>query len=141
MSTRHAERTLGAMRTRFVNPLVRSVLRSPFHRLLSGSIMLLTYTGRVSDRMFTIPVMYARHDRDLLVYVGGHDRKTWWRNLRGGAPVHVHVRGDDFAGMARVVDGEPRLRADYVERFPRSRRALADDADPVFVDITNLQPV
>jgi deazaflavin-dependent oxidoreductase (nitroreductase family) len=124
-----------------MNSVVRSILESPLHGLLSGSLMLVTYTGRVSDRTFTIPVMYARHGGDLLVYVGGHERKTWWRNLRGGAPVHVHVRGDDLAGVARVVDGESELRADYLERFPRSRRALEDDADPLFVEVTNLQPV
>jgi hypothetical protein len=55
--------------------------------------------------------------------------------------VHVHVRGVDFAGTARIVDGAPELRSDYLERFPHSRRALSEDADPVFVEVTNLQPV
>jgi F420H(2)-dependent quinone reductase len=103
--------------------------------------MLLTYTGRVSDRTFTVPVLYARHGGDLVVYVGRHRAKRWWRNMRGGAPVHVHVRGEDYAGTARVVDGAPELRADYVDRFPRSRRALNDDSDPVFVEVTNLRPI
>jgi F420H(2)-dependent quinone reductase len=129
------------MRVRFVNPLVRSILRSPVHGLLSRSLMLMTYSGRVSDRTFTVPVMYAQHNGDLLVYVGRRHAKRWWRNLRGGAPVHVHIRGEDFAGTAHVVAGAPELRADYVDRFPHSRRALDDDADPVFVEVTNLQPV
>jgi F420H(2)-dependent quinone reductase len=129
------------MRTRFVNPVIRSILRSPAHRLLSGSLMLVTYTGRVSDRTITIPVMYARCDCGLVVYVGEHTRKKWWRNFRGGAPVHVHVGGDDFAGTARVVDGTPELRRGYVERFPHSQRALDDDADPVFVEVTNLHTI
>jgi F420H(2)-dependent quinone reductase len=125
----------------FVNTVVRSLLRSPLHRLLSDSLMLMTYTGRISDRTFTIPVLYARHHGDLLVYVGGHERKSWWRNLRGGAPVHIHVGGADFAGRARVVDCEPERRAGYLERFPRCRKALDHDVDPVFVEVTNLQPV
>lgn len=129
------------MRPHLVNPVVCSILRSRLHGLLSGSLMLVTYTGRVSDRVFTVPVMYAPHNDDLLVYVGHHDAKRWWRNLRGGAPVHVHVRGVDFAGTARIVDGAPELRSDYLERFPHSRRALNGDADPVFVEVTNLQPV
>ena len=129
------------MRPHFVNPVLCSILQSPLHGLLSGSLMLMTYTGRVSDRVFTVPVMYARHDGGLLVYVGHHNAKRWWRNLRGGAPVHVHLRGVDFAGTARVVDGAPELRADYIERFPRSRRTLDHEADPVFVEVTNLQPV
>ena len=42
------------------NPLVRAVLRSPAHRLLSGSVLLLTYTGRRSATRYTIPVQYHR---------------------------------------------------------------------------------
>ena len=44
---------------RFINPFVKAVLRSPVHRLLSGSLVLLTYTGRRSGRRYTLPVMYA----------------------------------------------------------------------------------
>jgi F420H(2)-dependent quinone reductase len=124
-----------------VNPIVRSILRSSLHGILSRSLMLITYTGRLSDRAFTIPVMYAQRNGDLLVYVGHHERKSWWRNLLGGAPVHARVRGADLAGVARVVDGEPETRERYLARFPRAARALDADADPIFVHITSLQVV
>ena len=124
-----------------VNRLVRVILQSRIHGLLSGSVLLLTYTGQVSDRTFTVPVMYAGQDGDLLVYVGNHERKRWWHNLRGGAPVHVRLRGADLAGSARIVDGEPGLRAGYLRRFPRAKRALDSDPAPLFVDITHLHRV
>ena len=55
------------------------------------------------------------------------------------SPVHVHVRGR--FGTTHIVAGASELRADYVDRLPHSRRALDDDADPVFVEVTSLVPV
>jgi hypothetical protein len=47
------------MMNRLVNPIVRMILRSPVHRLLSGSLAVMTYTGRKSGRRHSLPVMYA----------------------------------------------------------------------------------
>ena len=58
------------------------MLRSPAHRLLSGRLLLLTYTGRRSGTQYTIPVQYVRDGEALLVTVGWPERKLWWRNLR-----------------------------------------------------------
>jgi hypothetical protein len=35
---------------------MRALLRSPLHGLLSGMLMLLSYTGRKSGRTYTIPI-------------------------------------------------------------------------------------
>ena len=43
-----------------INPIMRTLLRSPLHGLLSDSLMLITYTGRRSQRKFTTPVRYLR---------------------------------------------------------------------------------
>jgi len=41
-----------------LNPLMRALLRSPLHGLLSGMLMLLSYTGRKSGKVYTIPIGY-----------------------------------------------------------------------------------
>ena len=46
-------------RAHVVNPVLRVLLRSPAHRLLSGSVLLLQYTGRRTGRRYGLPVMYA----------------------------------------------------------------------------------
>jgi len=46
---------------------VIGLLRSPLHRLASGSLLLITYHGRSSGRCFTIPVMYAERDGTLTI--------------------------------------------------------------------------
>ncbi len=53
-----------------VNPLVRAVLRSPAHRLLSGSLLLVTFLGRRSGQAYTIPVQYARMGETICIVAG-----------------------------------------------------------------------
>jgi F420H(2)-dependent quinone reductase len=96
-----------AVLNRTVNPIVRAVLRSPAHPLLSGHLMLLTVTGRRTKRTFTFPVAYAQDGDRLTVTLDWPERKRWWRNLRGGAPVAVVLRGVRRTGTA-VVHGDER---------------------------------
>jgi hypothetical protein len=43
---------------RFANQVIRPLLESPFHSLLSGRLMLLRYTGRKTSRLITLPIGY-----------------------------------------------------------------------------------
>ena len=45
---------------RIANPTVGAILRSPLHGVMSGSLLLLTFTGRRSGRRITTPVGYQR---------------------------------------------------------------------------------
>jgi deazaflavin-dependent oxidoreductase (nitroreductase family) len=85
------------------NPVVVWLLRSRLHGAMSRSTMLLTFTGRKSGRTYTTPVNYVRDGDDLLV-VGSREH-SWWKNLRGGAPVIVRVRGRDLRGVGEAFEG------------------------------------
>ncbi len=73
------------------NPLAISLLRSPLHSLLDKNTMLITVTGRMSGKHYTFPVSYVRDGETLLV-ISQKDR-TWWKNLRNGAPVTILLQG------------------------------------------------
>ena len=88
---------------RLYNPVITAILRSPLHGLMSNSVMLLTYRGRRSGRAFTTPISYVRDGEDLLA-VASRDH-AWWRNLRGGAPVRVRLRGRELRGTGRLLEG------------------------------------
>jgi deazaflavin-dependent oxidoreductase (nitroreductase family) len=88
---------------RFYNPLVIRLLRSPLHALMSGSVLLLTFEGRRSGRTYTTPVSYIREGEDVLL-VAARDH-TWWKNLRGGAPVRLRIRGRNKEGVAEALEG------------------------------------
>jgi hypothetical protein len=64
------------------NGLVLAVLRSPAHRLLSGTAIELRYVGRRSAREYVLPVQYARTGEQLVVQPQAVQRSTWWRNFR-----------------------------------------------------------
>jgi hypothetical protein len=87
---------------RVVNPLVRAVLRSPAHGLLSGHLALLTVTGRRSGRAFTFPVGYHRDGDRVTVGVDWPERKRWWRNLSDAAPVEIWLAGVRRAGTGQA---------------------------------------
>lgn len=85
---------------KWVNSMMSSILRSPFHGAISDKILLITFTGRKSGKEYSTPVSYTRHNGELLVFTHG----AWWRNLRGGATVKVRVQGKELQGLAEPVD-------------------------------------
>lgn len=92
--------------------------------------MLLTVVGRRSGSRYTIPVGYVRQGGSLDILVAGKHVKAWWRNLQGGAPVEVLLRGRTLTGMAEALtfQHEPRrftvaLR-NYIAQNPRGAWAV-----------------
>ncbi len=115
--------------THIFNPMVRLILRSPFHQLLSASLMLITVRGRKSGKEYVVPVQYVQTDNVVYVVPGTPERKTWWRNLRGGAAVSVRLRGRDLNAQAAVLAGEAdratiaEALLQYLQRFPVAARS------------------
>jgi deazaflavin-dependent oxidoreductase (nitroreductase family) len=83
----------------YVNRAMKAILRSPLHGMVSKSILLLTFSGRVSGKIYTTPVSYSQHDGQ--VYVFTH--AAWWKNLRGAAPITMRIRGRELQGLAETV--------------------------------------
>jgi deazaflavin-dependent oxidoreductase (nitroreductase family) len=98
-----ATQTIQGRRNRTANPWITRLLRSPLHALLSGSTMLITFTGRKTGRHYTAPVNYVRAGNCLIVT--SRVDHAWWRNLRGGAVVELRLRGRRLQGHAHVVEG------------------------------------
>lgn len=73
-----------------ISPIMKALLRSPLHRLLSGALMLLTYTGRKTGKQYTIPIGYFAWDTDELM---AFSSARWWTNMRDGKPVTLLVKG------------------------------------------------
>ena len=94
---------------RFYNPLVIGLLRSPLHALMSGSVLLLTFEGRRSGRTYTTPVSYVREGEDVLL-VAARDH-SWWKNLRGGAPVRLRISGRNEEGVAEALEDASAVEA------------------------------
>ena len=116
----------------FGNACVSTLLRSPFHRLLSGSTDLIRYRGRRTGREITMPTQYAERGSDIVILVSRPDTKTWWQNFRTERDLDLLIRGRWSPMIARAVVGAhdaagigPLLDT-YLTRFPRAQRALGE---------------
>jgi hypothetical protein len=84
------------------NALTAAVLHSPLHWIISKNSLLLAIAGSKSGHKFTLPVNYFR-DGDVL-YITSLRTRTWWRNLRGGAPVKVRLAGRNMYVRGNLVE-------------------------------------
>ena len=106
------------------NDFVSMLLRSPLHPLL-GNTMLITVTGRKTGKAITTPVNYSRCGSELWV-LSSRDR-NWWRNIRQGTPVGIHMNGHDLRGTADLVIDPPTVAAqlsEYVRLVPAAAGPL-----------------
>jgi hypothetical protein len=131
-------RTLAAsLRAHLVNPVVRGLLHSPAHRVLSGSVLLLAYTGRRSGVRRELPAMYAVLAGHYVVAVGQPETKTWWRNFAGDdRSVTVTVAGRRRSCRARLLDTMTEEHGSALAAYrQRYARVPVADATPV-LDVT-----
>ncbi len=113
---------------RLANPIVRTILRSPFHGMLSRHLMLITIRGRRTGRPFTLPVGYLQEGDTVLVLIGEPERKTWWRNLEGGSTaVQVLLRGRTMEAVGDVLtwDTDREAEVEALTRFATRSRGTA----------------
>ena len=82
----------------FVTQTMKFILRSPFHGMVSKTVLLITFTGSKSGKTYTTPVDYSQEGDQ--VYIFTH--ANWWKNLRGGAPVTLRIRGRELRGLAEA---------------------------------------
>lgn len=115
------------------NGFVEAVLKSPLHRLASGSMVLIRYHGVTTGTEYTLPVQYADTEHGLVVVVGEPNSKTWWRNFTAMGQAKVLVAGSWVPMTAHALRGAddpgavtPLLRS-YATRFPKVAKSLDGD--------------
>ena len=82
-----------------LNKAVKFILRSPLHGMISKYLLLITFTGRKSGKTYTTPVSYHSENNRVTIFT----HANWWKNLRGGALVHLRLRGQELQGLAEPV--------------------------------------
>jgi len=95
-----------AVANRVVNPVVKWLLVSPAHGLVSPWLCLLTVTGRKTGRAYTFPVGYRRDGDTVQVSIALPDRKRWWRNLIDEAPVQLVLGGERATGRGVAIQND-----------------------------------
>jgi deazaflavin-dependent oxidoreductase (nitroreductase family) len=93
------------------NPIVRFILRSPLHGMMSKSLILITYRGEKSGKEYTLPVTYLENDSAIYVMPGMPEKKVWWHNIHRDTPVKLTLRGQVKSAKATRLEPETELKA------------------------------
>ena len=106
---------------RIINPPVRSLLRSPFHGLMSKNTLLLEFKGRKSNRALSTPISYYIKEKTAHCFTS--QSFSWWKNLTNGQTVHLTIRGEKWKSEPYVeATNLPVLRAQldlFLRAVPR----------------------
>lgn len=101
------------------NSVVKWLLSSPIHGVMSRNTMVIEYRGRKSGKLHSVPVNYQTRDGELLTT--SLKSRVWWKSLRGGTPVRVLLRGRWKEAQAEVIEDEggvARGISEYLELAP-----------------------
>ena len=117
------------------NPFMKWLLRSPFHIVVSRMYLLISFTGRKSGRTYATPVQYSQQGE--MLYIITSEGYTWWKNLRGGAEVLVHLRGKTYPGHAESSTDPQIMSALLPKLYPRlsSEQRTRLDAGKVAITV------
>jgi hypothetical protein len=94
-----------------VNAVVRPVVASSWGpRLTAGTMTVVTYRGRRSGTVVSLPVGYVHDGDEVRIGVALPDQKSWWRNFTGdGHAISIRLDGADRTGHGVAHRGDDGL--------------------------------
>ncbi|MAT40925.1 MAG: hypothetical protein CL609_01190 [Anaerolineaceae bacterium] len=81
-----------------LNTLMKLLLRSPLHAVISKYLLLITFNGIKSGKKYTTPVSYMEQEGKITIFT----HANWWRNFPEATPVSLHLRGRELHGVAKT---------------------------------------
>jgi len=104
-----------------INRIVRLLLNSPLHGLMSGSVMVVYYTGRRTGKRRWTPVRYLREEDGGVVCLTGRET-GWWPNFLERHDVALQLAGRRVAARAHArpdaTEHKTSVLRETLERFP-----------------------
>ncbi len=85
----------------WANSVMKWALTTPgLQGLVGQRVALLSFTGRKTGKLYTIPVSYDRHD-DVATIITKRQRK-WWHNFESPIEVELRLAGLVYTGKAEI---------------------------------------
>ena len=104
-----------------VNRVMKLLLRSPLHGLMSGNVMVIHFRGRKTGRRRSTPVRYLRESEGVLFCLTGRET-GWWPNFIEAAGVRLRLAGQSVSATAQAFpdDEERKIAALWrmLKHFP-----------------------
>lgn len=115
---------MATLASRAQNLFPNLILRSPLHFVMSGKYTIIEFKGRKSGRSYSTPVAYVREGDKILITTDS----PWWRNMSGGAPVTVVLRGRRVSGKGTAVT-DPARSAEILRKLVDAIPSYAGPAE------------
>lgn len=100
-----------------LNPIVETILRSPFRFLLPKRLVVMTYVGNKTHKKRSVIFHMAKYQDEFVLVPGCFAfLPNWWRNFRKESMVDLLQEGKTMKCFARVIEKDeaaavPRLAA------------------------------
>ncbi|MCY4656780.1 MAG: nitroreductase/quinone reductase family protein [Gammaproteobacteria bacterium] len=111
-----------------INPMMKLLLNSPLHPLMSHSVLVLYFKGRKSGRKYSTPLRYHRDDDVVRCFTSGET--NWWRNFHDSSPASIQIRGERQNIVGKLVDAGTEVKRDILLNY-----LLAFPADAVYHNV------
>ena len=116
-----------------LNPVMRILLKSRFHRLASRDITILSYRGRKTNRWYETPLSYVYREQNILLLSSYNTR--WWQNFTDEPyPVELLVKRKTIRGMATLYSGQSEFLSSnvafFLKQLPRDASIYSVKLDP-----------
>jgi hypothetical protein len=98
-----------------VNAVIRTLLRSPLHSLMSKSVLVVSYKGRKSGRRYSTPVRYVEVDDCIRCFTS--EQVQWWRNVKRNPAISLLVQGISGPYRAEVQQRDPVVTKQKLRHF------------------------
>ena len=104
-----------------INRVMRLLLKSPLHGVMSGSVMVIYFTGRKTGRRRSTPVRYLREGESRVVCLTGRET-GWWPNFLEPRDVLLQLAGRRVAARAHArpddTEHKTSVLRETLDRFP-----------------------
>ncbi|OBF80006.1 hypothetical protein A5791_09630 [Mycobacterium sp. 852002-51163_SCH5372311] len=97
------------------NAVIRPLLKSPFHSIVSGRLMLLSYTGGKTGKRYTFATGYFPWDDGDLIILSS---ANWPKTIGSARNVQVLIKRRWFAAQPTVI-GQLEQKADILGEFAK----------------------
>ncbi|MGV8026869.1 MAG: hypothetical protein AB2L18_09960 [Anaerolineaceae bacterium] len=94
-----------------LNPIIKTILRSPLHPLISNHSLVVRYMGRESGKEHSFPAYYQQTGNSLQVLV--EKTEDWWHSLKNGANVRVIIKGNELRGWAEAIQDPQSVKENF----------------------------
>jgi hypothetical protein len=106
------------------NPIVRTILRSPFRSLLPDNWAILTYTGRKTHKKRSLVFHVTRYKDEFIVVPGCFgELPNWWHSFRKESKVDMFYKGKTLECLARTIEHDETYAVPRVAEYVRHSHA------------------